>query len=100
METTNGRESGVETGLRAGRAAIALADPMPPGDVVAFAPTKAAKAGKNAAAVSLGRLGGLVGGKARAASLTAVRRAEIARKGGMTAAANRLARASEAKKKG
>jgi hypothetical protein len=34
---------------------------------------------KNAAAVELGRLGGLKGGKARAASLTPERRAEIAR---------------------
>jgi hypothetical protein len=33
---------------------------------------------KNAAAVSLGRLGGLKGGKARAASLTASQRREIA----------------------
>ena len=35
---------------------------------------------KNPAAVALGRLGGLKGGKARAASLTANRRKEIARK--------------------
>lgn len=34
---------------------------------------------KNPAAVALGRLGGLKGGKARAASLTAEQRAEIAR---------------------
>ena len=37
--------------------------------------------GKDAAAVSLGRKGGLVGGKARAESLTAKRRSEIAKKG-------------------
>lgn len=36
--------------------------------------------GKNPAAVALGRLGGLKGGKARAQALTAERRREIARK--------------------
>jgi hypothetical protein len=36
--------------------------------------------GKNPAAVALGRLGGLKGGKARAATLTKTRRAEIARR--------------------
>lgn len=36
--------------------------------------------GKNPAAVALGRLGGLKGGKARAASLSSERRTEIARK--------------------
>jgi len=35
--------------------------------------------GKNAAAVALGRRGGLKGGSARAASLSATRRKEIAR---------------------
>jgi hypothetical protein len=35
---------------------------------------------KNPAAVALGRLGGLKGGKARAASLTSEERAQIARK--------------------
>jgi hypothetical protein len=35
---------------------------------------------KNPAAVALGRLGGLKGGKARAASLTAEQRSEIAKK--------------------
>jgi hypothetical protein len=35
---------------------------------------------KNPAAVALGRLGGLKGGKARAAKLSAARRSEIARK--------------------
>jgi hypothetical protein len=38
------------------------------------------KPAKNAAAVSLGRLGGLKGGKARAHSLSQERRVEIARK--------------------
>ena len=36
--------------------------------------------GKNPAAVALGRLGGLKGGKARAASLSAKKRSEIAKK--------------------
>jgi hypothetical protein len=36
--------------------------------------------GKNPAAVALGRLGGLKGGKARAAKLTQAQRSEIARK--------------------
>lgn len=36
--------------------------------------------GKNPNAVALGRLGGKKGGKARAASLTAAQRSEIARK--------------------
>jgi hypothetical protein len=35
---------------------------------------------KNPAAVSLGRLGGLKGGKARAENLTAIQRQEIAKK--------------------
>lgn len=37
---------------------------------------------KNPAAVSLGRLGGLVGGPARARKLSATRRREIAQKAG------------------
>ncbi len=36
--------------------------------------------GKNAAAVALGRLGGKIGGRARANSLTQERRTEIAKK--------------------
>jgi len=36
--------------------------------------------GKNAAAVALGKLGGLKGGKARAESLSAKKRSEIAKK--------------------
>ncbi len=47
--------------------------------------------GKNAAAVALGRMGGLKGGKARAESMTAKRRAEIAKK----AAASRWGRQSK-----
>jgi hypothetical protein len=39
-----------------------------------------AKTKKNAAAVALGRLGGLKGGKARAAKLTATQRKRSARK--------------------
>jgi len=41
---------------------------------------KAIAEGKNPAAVMLGRLGGLKGGKARAANLTAEQRKEIAKK--------------------
>lgn len=41
---------------------------------------KAIAEGKNPAAVMLGRLGGLKGGKARAAKLSAVQRKEIAKK--------------------
>jgi hypothetical protein len=39
--------------------------------------------GKNPAAVMLGRLGGLKGGKARAEALTPAKRAQIARKAAM-----------------
>jgi len=42
--------------------------------------TKAQPPEKNPAAVSLGRLGGLKGGKARAAKLSSMRRKEIARR--------------------
>ena len=44
---------------------------------------KAIEEGKNPAAVSLGRLGGLKGGKARAATLSAEQRSEIAKKAAM-----------------
>ncbi len=93
MNSTKGtaEEQGIASGQRAGRSAIALADPTLPGEVVPF------RVRKNPAAVSLGRLGGLKGGKARAASLTPAQRAEIARKGGMTAAANRKTRQNAAK---
>ena len=37
-------------------------------------------AGKNPAAVALGRMGGLVGGRARAESLSAKKRSQIAKK--------------------
>lgn len=43
-------------------------------------PTAAPDDGKDPAAVSLGRRGGLKGGKARAANLTAEQRSEIARR--------------------
>ena len=48
----------------------------------AIAPDAEPKAGKekNPAAVALGRLGGLKGGKARAAKLSPARRKEIAKK--------------------
>jgi hypothetical protein len=51
-------------------------------DVVAKA-TDEARIVKNPAAVELGRLGGLKGGKARAAKLTPAQRREIARKASM-----------------
>jgi len=47
-----------------------------------FVPMPAQKP-KNRAAVSLGRRGGKVGGPARAASLTAAERSEIAKKGAL-----------------
>ena len=43
-------------------------------------PREEPESGKNPAAVALGRLGGLKGGKARASRLTAQQRQEIARK--------------------
>jgi hypothetical protein len=42
--------------------------------------TNAAKEGKNPAAVLLGRMGGLKGGKARSLKLSAEKRSEIAQK--------------------
>jgi len=42
--------------------------------------SKTTDSGKNAAAVALGRLGGLKGGKARAEKLTSEQRSQIARK--------------------
>jgi hypothetical protein len=48
--------------------------------VVPDAEPASPKPEKNPAAVALGRLGGLKGGKARAEKLTAKRRAEIAKK--------------------
>lgn len=52
-------------------------------DAESVAPEEA-KPEKNPAAVALGRLGGLKGGKARAAKLTAKRRAAIAKKAAQT----------------
>lgn len=53
-----------------------IADSVVEPDSLPTAPEKA----KNPAAVALGRLGGLKGGKARAAKLTKAQRSEIARK--------------------
>ena len=50
---------------------------------------------KNPAAVALGRLGGLKGGKARADRLTPEQRAEIARKGAQARWGNRTRTAEE-----
>jgi len=47
------------------------------------------ESGKNPAAVALGRLGGLRGGKARAAKLSAKKRRDIARKAAATRWQNR-----------
>lgn len=55
-----------------------------PGDTLCAAMSKK----KNPHAVSLGRIGGLKGGKARAAKLTAEQRSEIARKASNTRWAN------------
>lgn len=48
--------------------------------IVDLATNEDASTEKNAAAVALGRLGGLKGGKARAKALTPEQRSEIARK--------------------
>jgi hypothetical protein len=55
----------------------------------AVVPDAEPKPEKNPAAVALGRLGGLKGGKARAAKLTAAKRVEIARKAALKRWANR-----------
>ena len=55
-----------------------------------------AKQKKNAAAVALGRMGGLKGGKARAAKMTAAERSASARR----AVLARWARTKKAKKSG
>ena len=49
-------------------------------DVIALTEKPSAPSAKNPAAVALGRLGGLKGGKARADSLSAKKRSEIAQK--------------------
>jgi hypothetical protein len=53
----------------------AIGEPLKPRKVVQFPPRK-----KNPAAVMLGKLGGMKGGKARAAKLTPTERKEIAQK--------------------
>jgi hypothetical protein len=58
-------------------------------------PKRKPESKKNPAAVALGRLGGKIGGPARAAALTEKRRAEIARK----AAAARWLKPSKSKPK-
>ena len=50
------------------------------GEAPAVAPAEPSTNGKNPAAVALGKLGGAKGGKARAASLSAKKRREIAKK--------------------
>jgi hypothetical protein len=51
----------------------------PDAETVAPKPAEAVDGGKNPAAVALGRLGGLKGGKARAEKLTKEQRSEIAK---------------------
>ncbi len=60
--------------------ARSILDQVVPDAGPAVTPPEEPKPEKNPAAVALGRLGGLKGGKARAAKLTAKRRAEIAKK--------------------
>ena len=55
---------------------------------------QAAPPTKNPAAVALGRLGGLKGGKARAASLSAKKRKEIAKRAAISRWAKKNAKAS------
>jgi len=58
----------------------ATGDGQPADEPVGEPKEKAVESGKNPAAVALGRLGGLKGGKARAEKLTKEQRSEIARK--------------------
>lgn len=53
-------------------------------NIVQQATGQAAKPDKNPAAVALGRLGGLKGGKARAASLSAEKRKQIAKRAALS----------------
>jgi hypothetical protein len=55
---------------------------------------QAAPPAKNPAAVALGRLGGLKGGKARAASLTAKKRQQIAQKAAKSRWSKKIHKAS------
>jgi hypothetical protein len=60
--------------------ARSILDQVVPDAEPAVTPPEGVKQEKNPAAVALGRLGGLKGGKARAAKLTAAQKTEIARK--------------------
>jgi hypothetical protein len=66
--------------VKAATGSESLRSPQPP------PPSPSAK---NEAAVLLGRLGGLKGGKARAKALTAEQRSEIARKAGLASGKKR-----------
>ncbi len=66
-----GPEDANEAAFRVMQQATGEAPPEPPAE-------------KNPAAVALGRLGGMKGGKARAAKLTPEQRSEIARKAART----------------
>jgi len=60
--------------------ASSIIDQLTVGSIPAKKPTNKKSPQKNPAAVALGRLGGLKGGKARAEKLSARRRKEIAKK--------------------
>jgi hypothetical protein len=66
-------------------------DEVTPDAEPAVTPPEEVKPEKNPAAVALGRLGGLKGGKARAVKLTAQRRKEIAQRAAQKRWQRRLA---------
>jgi hypothetical protein len=74
-----GYEQAKETQRDTQELARSILDQVAP-DAEPAGPIEEMKPEKNPAAVALGRLGGLKGGKARAAKLTAEERAAIARK--------------------
>ncbi len=66
--------------LDAATAERAFPDPPPGALAGRYVPGELTPDGKNPAAVMLGRLGGLVGGKARAAKLSGKKRSQIAKR--------------------
>lgn len=80
-ESAGGRSQGAAVGPGSGREAGEARGSGSQGKGAGVGETaEAPDQGKNPAAVALGRLGGLKGGKARAESLSAKKRVEIARK--------------------
>jgi hypothetical protein len=63
--------------IRAAEIVQEMVEAIAPGETILSA--RKAVAGKNPAAVALGRMGGLKGGRARADSLSKARRSEIAK---------------------